>query len=134
MVCLKDIQAANAQLSEKTAPKVAVFAGGTSGIGKLTIKRLVTLGFPVKVYIIGRPSTEEATKLFIAELQEANPNAELIWTPGEISLLSEVKRISEDVSKSESSIDLLFLTAGYAPFGERKSKFVLPPCHRKSLT
>jgi NAD(P)-dependent dehydrogenase (short-subunit alcohol dehydrogenase family) len=120
MVSYKEIQASNALISDATAPQVAIFVGGTSGIGKLTIRALVATGVSVRIYIIGRKSSEERTRLFIQELHEINPKAEIIWTEGEISLLAESKRVCEVIKRKESSVDLLFLTAGYAPFGTRK--------------
>lgn len=119
MVAFKEIQAANALISEATTPRVSVFVGGTSGIGKLTIKALVATGASIKIYLVGRKSSEERTRGFIQEQKAINPKAELIWTEGEVSLLAETKRICEAIKAKESRVDLLFLTAGYAPFGPR---------------
>ncbi|KAF2420694.1 hypothetical protein EJ08DRAFT_683245 [Tothia fuscella] len=44
MVTYKEIRAANALVNDANAPRVAVFAGGTSGISKITIKALVSTG------------------------------------------------------------------------------------------
>lgn len=120
MVSSTDILASNALINDSTAPRVSVFAGGTSGIGKLTIEALVATGASVKIYLIGRKSSEERANTFIQELQTTNPQAEIIWTEGEIALLSETKRICEVIKTKESRVDLLFLTAGYAPFGARR--------------
>jgi NAD(P)-dependent dehydrogenase (short-subunit alcohol dehydrogenase family) len=119
MVSYKEIRASNALINDETGPRVAVFVGGTSGIGKFTVKALVGAGATVKIYLIGRKSSEERTLAFIQELNAINPKAEVIWTEGEISLLAETKRICEIIKSRESSVDLLFLTAGYAPFGAR---------------
>ncbi|KAM0276037.1 hypothetical protein ACHAQH_007162 [Verticillium albo-atrum] len=119
MVAIKLIRACNAQLNDKTVPQVAVFVGGTSGIGKATLQSLVNVGSPVKAYIVGRASTESAMKPFLDELRASNSQANLIYVPGEVSLLSEVKRISIDIKSREPKIDLLFLSAGYAPLGGR---------------
>lgn len=120
MVSYKEIQASNALINDATAPRVAVFAGGTSGIGKLTLKALVATGASMRIYLVGRKSSEERMHAFIQELHALNPKAEVIWTEGEISLLAETKRICETIKSKESRVDLLFLTAGYAPFGARK--------------
>ncbi|KAI0487006.1 hypothetical protein F4859DRAFT_467907 [Xylaria cf. heliscus] len=120
MVSYKDIQASNALINDANAPRVAVFVGGTSGIGKLTVRALVATGASTRIYLVGRRSSEERTRAFIQELQAINPKAEVIWTEGEISLLAETRRVCEVIKEKESRIDLLFLTAGYAPFGERK--------------
>ena len=120
MVSYKEIQASNALLNDATAPRVAVFVGGTSGIGKFTVEALVATGASVRIYLVGRKSSEERMHAFIQELHAINPKAEVIWTECEIALLAETKRVCEIIKSKESRIDLLFLTAGYAPFGTRK--------------
>lgn len=119
MVSQKEIQASNALINDATAPCVAVFVGGTSGIGKFTVQALVNTGASVRIYLVGRRSSAKRTHSFILELKSINPNAEVIWTEGEVSLLSETKKVCEVIKSKESHIDLLFLTPGYAPFGAR---------------
>ncbi|PGH28082.1 hypothetical protein AJ80_00339 [Polytolypa hystricis UAMH7299] len=119
MVSYKEVQASNALINDVTAPRVAVFVGGTSGIGKFTIRALVATGASVRIYLVGRKSSEERMHAFIQELHAINPKAEVIWTEGEVALLAETKRICEAIKSKESRVDLLFLTAGYAPFGTR---------------
>lgn len=120
MVAYSEIQASNTLINDATAPSIAVFAGGTSGIGKFTIREFVATGASVRIYLIGRKSAEETSRSFIQELSVINPKAEVIWTEGDISLLAEVKRLCQIIKTKESHLDLLFLTAGYAPFGTRK--------------
>ncbi|KAK5653064.1 hypothetical protein OQA88_9350 [Cercophora sp. LCS_1] len=119
MVSYKQILASNALVNPQTL-QTAVFVGGTSGIGKLTIKALVSTGIPIKIYLIGRPSSQANTQPFIDELQTINSKASIIWISAEVSLLADVKRVCETIKTSESRIDLLFLSAGYAPFGPRR--------------
>ncbi|KAK9390603.1 NAD(P)-binding protein [Lipomyces mesembrius] len=120
MVSYKEIQASNALINDATAPRVAVFVGGTSGIGKFTVRALVATGASVRIYLVGRKSSEERMHAFILELHAINPKAEVIWTEGEIALLAETKRVCEAIKSKESRVDLLFLTTGYAPFGTRR--------------
>jgi NAD(P)-dependent dehydrogenase (short-subunit alcohol dehydrogenase family) len=120
MVSKKEILASNGLINDATGPRVAVFVGGTSGIGQYTIKALVSTGISVRIYLVGRKSSEERSHAFIQELHVINPKAEVIWTEGEISLLADSKRICEIIKSKETRVDLLFLTAGYAPFGSRK--------------
>jgi NAD(P)-dependent dehydrogenase (short-subunit alcohol dehydrogenase family) len=120
MVAYKEIQASNALINDATAPHVAVFVGGTSGIGKSTIRALVATGASVRIYLVGRKSSEERSRVLILELHAINPKAEIIWTEGEVSLLADTKRICEVIKSKESRVDLLFLTTGYAPFGARR--------------
>ncbi|KAK1574284.1 uncharacterized protein LY79DRAFT_524166 [Colletotrichum navitas] len=121
MVTIAQVRRSNAQLTAETVPRTAVFVGGTSGIGKLTLVELVSLGFPVKAYVVGRKATETATKPLLEDLSRRNPSAELVWVEGEVSLLSETKRICEWIKARESRLDFLCLTAGYAPFGGRNN-------------
>jgi len=58
-------------------------------------------------------------RAFVQELHALNPMAEVIWTEGEIALLTEIKRVCEAIKSKEPRINLLFLSAGYAPFGPR---------------
>jgi NAD(P)-dependent dehydrogenase (short-subunit alcohol dehydrogenase family) len=120
MVSYKEILASNALVNGTTALHVAVFVGGTSGIGKFTIKALVATGISVKIYLVGRKSSKERTQAIIEELHALNRRAEVIWTEAEISLLADVKRVCELITSKESRVDLLFLSAGYAPFGTRE--------------
>ncbi|KAK1833535.1 hypothetical protein QBC39DRAFT_302288 [Podospora conica] len=118
------ILASNALLSpsptNNPTARIAVFAGATSGIGKHTVRALVATGARSRIYIIGRPSAAETMGPFFAEMHALNERAILVWTEGEISLLAEVRRICDEIKAKEPVIDLLFLTAGYAPFGGRK--------------
>ncbi|KAG7284839.1 hypothetical protein NEMBOFW57_009454 [Staphylotrichum longicolle] len=114
MVSYKEIQASNALINDTTAPRVAVFVGGTSGIGMYTIRALVGTGASVRIYHVGRPSSEERMRAFVQELHALNPKAEVIWTEGEIALLAEAKSVCETVKRKEPRINLLFLSADVA--------------------
>jgi NAD(P)-dependent dehydrogenase (short-subunit alcohol dehydrogenase family) len=120
MVSYTQIQASNALLNDDNAPRVAVFVGGTSGIGQLTLRALVAKRTSIRIYLIGRKSSADRTSAFIQELQSSNARVDVRWLEGEISLLAETKRLCDAILKEESRVDLLFLTAGYAPFGTRR--------------
>ena len=120
MVAYKDIKASNALINDANAPRVAVFVGGTSGVGNLTIRALVGTGASIRIYLIGRKASKERTLLFIEELRAVNPKADLIWTEGEVSLLAETARLCNEIKSKEPQVDLLFLSTGYAPFGARR--------------
>lgn len=121
MVKISLIRECNNKIDESSAPRVAVFVGGTAGIGRITLARLVGLGTSLKAYVVGRKQSEQSFRPVIEELQQGNPKATVIWVEGEVSLLSEVKRICDRIRTLESSIDLLFMTPGYAPFAGRMS-------------
>ena len=121
MVNISLIRKSNSQIDESSAPRVAVFVGGTSGIGKITLAEIAGIGTDFKAYVIGRKESEHSLKPLHEELHQANPNANLVWVEGQVSLLSEVKRVCDHIKSLESTIDLLFMTTGYAPFGGRES-------------
>jgi NAD(P)-dependent dehydrogenase (short-subunit alcohol dehydrogenase family) len=119
MVVISQIRLSNAQFST-SARLVAVFAGGTSGIGNITLGELARLRISMRAYVVGRKASEARFKTFVDELDLA-PNVEFVWVEGEISLLAEVKRVCEYIRSVEDHVDLLFMTTGYAPFGGRES-------------
>lgn len=120
MVSQDQIVASNALIKGSVTSRVAVFVGGTSGIGQHTIRALVASDITVKIYLVGRKSSEQRMLAFIQELNAINPKAEIIWTEGDITLLAETKRICQVIKSVETRIDILFMTAGYAPFGGRE--------------
>ena len=120
MVSFKEVKAANGQIDDSNAPKVAVFVGGTAGIGQLTIKALVATGASVKIYLIGRPAAEQRMRSFIDELRRTNARADVVLLKGEVALLAGVRKVCEAIRSRESRVDLLFLSAGYAPFRGRE--------------
>ena len=121
MVNIACIRESNNHIDESSAPRVAVFVGGTAGIGKITIAEIAGLGTSFKAYVIVRKVSADSIKPFFEQLRQANPNANVIMIEGEISLLSEVKRVCDYIKTLETHIDLLFMTTGYAPFGGRQS-------------
>ncbi|KAL2844572.1 hypothetical protein BJY01DRAFT_214871 [Aspergillus pseudoustus] len=118
MAPLSEVRASNNQLSPATVPAVSVFVGATAGIGKAALAELVSTGFPLRTYIIGRD--EVAFQPILRELQASNPSATLIFLQGEISLLAEARRLTDIILSRESSIDLLFLSSGFLPFTGRQ--------------
>jgi NADP-dependent 3-hydroxy acid dehydrogenase YdfG len=121
MVNLSTITTNNDALRNSSARHVAVFVGGTAGIGKLTLAEMSDLGMNLKVYVIGRKSSYAAFKAHSDALCAKNPDTEIVWIEGEVSLLAEVKRVCGEIKKREERVDLLFMTTGYAPFGGRES-------------
>ena len=117
MVSISEVKASNARISKDTAPHTAVFTGGTDGIGKATLTRLVATKLAIRVYIIGRNSKTHTP--FLDELRKSNDQADIIWLEGQISLLSETKRLCDIIKARETSIDILFMSAGFIALGER---------------
>ncbi|KAH7127588.1 hypothetical protein EDB81DRAFT_663007 [Dactylonectria macrodidyma] len=120
MVALNVIKHSNSQLKTAGIPKVAVFVGGTSGIGHLALTELVESGSSTKIYLIGRQSAAAQMETRVAHFRTINLNVEIVWLEGEISLLADVARICTEIKSKESTLDLLFLSAGFLPFSGRR--------------
>jgi NAD(P)-dependent dehydrogenase (short-subunit alcohol dehydrogenase family) len=120
MSFLGPIRASNAAITKATLPKTCVFVGGTDGIGKATLRSLVSQGFPLKIYLVGR--NEAAHRPLINELAQLNSQAQLKYVEGQISLVADSQRLVDQIAAQEDKIDLLFLSAGYLPFNGRQGE------------
>ncbi|KAH8659622.1 hypothetical protein BGZ61DRAFT_594007, partial [Ilyonectria robusta] len=114
MATLTQIRASNAQLTVDTVPKTVVFVGATDGIGKAALTELVSKGFPVNVYIVGR--NEVAHQPLLEELRLLNSKAHLVYLEGQISLTAEAARLADEIAQREKEIDALILSPGFLPF------------------
>jgi NAD(P)-dependent dehydrogenase (short-subunit alcohol dehydrogenase family) len=132
MVGLSQVRKSNAAIDGSTCPRVALFAGATSGIGQAALQQFVKAckgKGAVKIYVVGRKSSSDRFQSTLEALRNSNTDADLIWIEAEISLLASVKQVCIDVTKRESVLDLLYLSAGYVPFAGRNGRFCRdPPC------
>ncbi|KPM44133.1 hypothetical protein AK830_g2418 [Neonectria ditissima] len=122
MVAISIIKESNAKALPSVLPSglVAVFLGGTSGIGQATLKQFVavTKDKSPRVYIVGR-STEAALPL-LAELRRSNPSASVEFIEQDVSLVRNVDAAVSQIKKHESKADLLYLSVGFVSFHGRK--------------
>lgn len=77
------------------------------------------------VYIVGR--SQKKFQGHLRELFELNPEGTFEFLEGDVSLLKEVDRLTEEVKKREKKLDLLVLSQGALEFGERKCKTSIFP-------
>ena len=126
MVQIDVVRASIASLV-KSRPLVAVFVGGTSGIGEFTIQALATThgtdGKGLRVYIVGR-NTSAAEKT-IAECRGICPGGEFVFVKAnDLSLLGDVDRVCSEIieleekNKADSEvpkIDILVMSQHYFP-------------------
>jgi len=117
MASISEVKASNARISTDAAPHTAVFTGATDGIGKATLTRLVATQLAMRIYVIGRNG--EKHQLFLDELRKSNDQADIVWLEGQISLLAETKRLCDIIKQRQTSIDVLFMSAGFIAPGER---------------
>ena len=114
-------------------PLVAVFIGGTSGIGEYTA---CALGKGLRLYIVGR--NERSAKRIIRECQRVCSGGHFQFVAvQDLTLLKEVDRVCADIIKTEKTnaaakliggesarIDMLFMTQGKVDFTGRTGKFI----------
>jgi NAD(P)-dependent dehydrogenase (short-subunit alcohol dehydrogenase family) len=117
MVALTEVRASNASLKSLPANLVAIFVGGTSGIGLYTARELVRNTTSPHVYLIGRNQTE-ATKI-IEELKAINSSSQVSFIQKDVSLLKNVDEACSEIQAKEKHVNLLFMTCGYFTFTGR---------------
>lgn len=120
MVNIKDVRASNATFKESKESLTAVFVGGTSGIGKGTLKQFAKHAHAPKVYVVGR--SKKSAQPLLDELAASNPQGTFVFLETEISLMKNVDKVCEEIKARESKIDLLFMTPGYLSFEGRNGK------------
>jgi NAD(P)-dependent dehydrogenase (short-subunit alcohol dehydrogenase family) len=92
--------------------KIALITGGNSGIGLATAKRFVNEG--AYVFITGRREAELAAA--VKEVEH-----DVTGVRGDVSNLSDLDRLFEQISQEKGKLDIVFANAGiakYAHFGE----------------
>ncbi|KAK9312070.1 hypothetical protein V1524DRAFT_440462 [Lipomyces starkeyi] len=111
MVNIKTVRISNSSLKGKPPGMVALFVGGTSGIGKGTLIQFAKYANAPKVYIVGR-SKASATPL-LNELKSLNPEGTFIFIETEISLIRNADEVCEGIKVKEQKLDLAFLSPGF---------------------
>ncbi|MCJ1398713.1 hypothetical protein MMC11_001914 [Xylographa trunciseda] len=111
MVALQVVRASNSKLKELGPGLVAVFVGGTSGIGETTAREFVRNTIQPTVYLVGR-NESQASKI-IEELQGINPEGKISFVRSDVSLLRNVDKACQEIQIKEERINLLFLSAGF---------------------
>jgi NADP-dependent 3-hydroxy acid dehydrogenase YdfG len=110
MVRIQEVKTELSTLKRLGPGLVAVFVGGTSGIGENTAREIVRHSTSPRIYLVGR-SQEQADRIK-ADFQTINPEAQTRFIKGDVSSLRNVDKICDEIKQSENKINLLFLTAG----------------------
>ncbi|KAK3389412.1 hypothetical protein B0H63DRAFT_492371 [Podospora didyma] len=117
MVSLPQARFSNARIAnELPANLVAVFVGGTRGIGETTLKQLAKQAVKPRIYFIGR--SEASGSRVTADLQALNPAGEYHFISADVSLLRSVDQVCRAIKAKERLINLLFMTSGTMTVGK----------------
>ncbi|KAH8649218.1 putative short-chain dehydrogenases/reductase [Xylariales sp. PMI_506] len=111
MVSLDDVTLSNRRIAS-TFPNglVAVFVGGTSGIGEYTLKALAAHAVASRIYIVGR--AQAAASGIIEECKELSPTSQFEFIQADISLISVVDDVCRQIKSKETAINILFQSQG----------------------
>jgi NAD(P)-dependent dehydrogenase (short-subunit alcohol dehydrogenase family) len=110
MVSLHIVRKANSSLRTRLPRPVALFVGGTSGIGRSTLRQLALNTEAPTAYIVGR--NENNAKSLLNELHQLNPHGSYNFVEADVSLISNVDKACESIKQREKALDLLFMTPG----------------------
>jgi NAD(P)-dependent dehydrogenase (short-subunit alcohol dehydrogenase family) len=95
--------------------KVVVITGGTSGIGEVAAERLAGMG--ARIVLVARDRTRGEAAL--TRLRSRNKSLAHSIHYGDLSRISEMKRVAAEIAAVERRIDVLINNAG-AMFGSRQ--------------
>jgi NAD(P)-dependent dehydrogenase (short-subunit alcohol dehydrogenase family) len=118
MVHISAVRASNAALANSSASFVAVFAGGTAGIGESALRALAANATNPKAYLVGR--NETAAKKIIEDCLKDCPGGTFEFIKADLGLLKNVDSLCEEIRRKEGHLDLLFMSQGYLTFDGRK--------------
>ncbi|EEA25220.1 hypothetical protein TMatcc_006554 [Talaromyces marneffei ATCC 18224] len=110
MVAISEIRQQITTVKNLGSGLVAVFVGGTSGIGLSTAREFTRYAAAPHIYLIGR--NEAQASEIISELQTINESATVSFVKSDVSLLKNVDEACQEISKREEKVNLLFLSAG----------------------
>ena len=131
MVQIEVVRSCNSSLV-KTQPLVAVFVGGTGGIGEYTIRTLAAThsdqGKGLRLYIVGRNA--DAAENILSDCAQICPEGQFRFVQAQdLALLTDVDRVCANIIQSEETegakggnarVDLLVMSQAFTLFQPRK--------------
>ncbi|KAK8004882.1 hypothetical protein PG990_010919 [Apiospora arundinis] len=117
-VDIETVRASNSRLSDVKGPQVALFVGATSGIGLGALKEFAQHAIDPRVYFVARNAKTAAG--IVDDLRTLNPGGKYEIIEKNVSLVRDAEKVAEFVKSKESSLDLLFLSAGFVSFDGRQ--------------
>ncbi|CAJ2511943.1 Uu.00g075680.m01.CDS01 [Anthostomella pinea] len=99
---------------------VAVFVGGTSGVGEYTVKAFAKYAPSPRVYIIGR--SQEAADPIIQECQQLNSGGQFEFIQADVSLLNTIDDVCRQIRSRETAINIPFQSQGTMGFDKKTAE------------
>lgn len=121
MVSHPTIQTSNAQIPTALPPNlVAIFVGGTSGIGEYTARQFAQHATAPRLYIVGR--SQEAADRIIKHMKATNKEGEYLFIKTDTSLIKNVDEVCEEIKRREKVVNVLCLSTGGMVLGIETSE------------
>jgi NAD(P)-dependent dehydrogenase (short-subunit alcohol dehydrogenase family) len=115
MVAISTVIASNARFAkEQHRGAVCVFAGATAGIGLETLKKMAVMLNSSTFYILGRTPSRFTSHL--EELKMIGPSNQYQFIEAQVSLISEVDAVCQQITSSETKLDYLCMSSGGLPW------------------
>ena len=99
---------------------IAVFIGGTSGIGAAAVQSFAKWGSGATAYIVGRSAASAAQCL--ATCRTLAPSSTFEYIEQDIMQLKDIDRVCSHISRAESKVDLLYMTPDIPTLSGRVGK------------
>jgi NAD(P)-dependent dehydrogenase (short-subunit alcohol dehydrogenase family) len=109
--------------------KVMLITGATSGIGKQVARQAASYGARLRFVARNRAKAED----FDHELKSISPHGDIEFYLADLSLVSEVRRVAEDLLGGEPQIDVLINNAVVLPDRRRVTDEGLELSHATNL-
>ena len=114
MVKAATVKQSNARYaSEHHEGLVCVFSGATSGIGAGTLERMALMLHAPILYVIGRSAQRFASQR--TKLEKLNPSCKVVFLEAQVSLLSDIDAVSQQIIAAEKKVDFLYMSPGHMP-------------------
>ncbi|KAL0941506.1 short-chain dehydrogenase reductase [Colletotrichum truncatum] len=119
MVALKLVQQSNARLTSLPKGAVALFIGATSGIGQSALQNFAKHVPSPRIYTVARPQSAPSHEALLDDLRKSSPGGTYTLITADVSLISEVDRVVEEITRTETKLDFLVMSAGFMAFEGR---------------
>jgi NAD(P)-dependent dehydrogenase (short-subunit alcohol dehydrogenase family) len=121
MVVLSHIKASNERIpSTLDKGLVAVFVGGTNGIGEATMMQFIKYAVEPRVYFTGR--SQEAGDRIKEQCKVVNPKGDYTFIKADTSLVRNVDNVCQSIKEKEITINILCISMGTLAFGTKTSE------------